>query len=150
MDSEDIQQEFAQVQKRWSGALQEHRMAPPDLGFARRLSQLADVLRAEAVICRRGAAAGLGWPPHKADRPPPYELQPGTGRRGPAHLWQRFDAALDQLNRAVGNTDLEEVADAFEQLGNVTAELAVAVAKEDAGNVSHASASQQRLRDASA
>lgn len=150
MDTEDIQQEFAQVQKRWSKALQQHRMAPPDLGFARRLSELADVLRAEAVICRRGAAAGLGWPPHKADTPPPYELQPGTGRRGAAHLWQRFDAALDQLNRAVGNIELEAVADAFEELGNVTAELAVAVAREDAGNISHPSASEQRRRDAGA
>ena len=30
---------------------------------------------------------------------PPYELQPGSGRRGPDHLWQRFDEAVAELDR---------------------------------------------------
>ncbi|MGA2471600.1 MAG: hypothetical protein ABSG64_13040 [Solirubrobacteraceae bacterium] len=142
--SDDIQAEFAATQKEWSEVLTEHRMAPPDHGFAARLSKLARVLRAEAVICRRAAAAGFGWPPTKADTPPPYELQRNTGRRGPLELWRRFDQALDQLTRAVGEPDLETVAAAFGKLGDITEELAVAVAREDAARTTTSSTQQRR------
>jgi len=144
MSDAEIPGEFAAIQKRWISALGDHRMAPPDSGFARRLATLADVLRAEAVICHRAAAAGYGWPAHKSDAPPPYELQPNTGRRGPVELWKRFDRALTQLNTAAGGTDLLAVAVAFEQLGEVTAELAVAVEREDHAAVSGAAAAPQR------
>jgi len=55
--------------------------------------------------------AGLAWRPIKgSDRArPPYELRPGTGRRGPAELWTRFDEAVAQLNEASAKDSLADV-----------------------------------------
>ncbi len=93
-ESDEIQAEFAAAQERWRRAIHAHRMAPPDAGFSERLAELADAARTEAAICRRAEAAGFQWPPHKSTGRQPYELQPGTGRRGPEALWRRFDAAV--------------------------------------------------------
>jgi hypothetical protein len=48
----------------------------------------------------RALDAGLAWRPvAESNRArPPYELRPGTGRRGPKELWGRFDAAVERLN----------------------------------------------------
>ena len=62
---------------------------------------------------------------------PPYELQPGTGRRGPDELWRVFDAAVAELNRAATGTNLIEVATAYVELAAAAGELASAVERED-------------------
>ena len=64
-------------------------------------------------------------------RPPPYELRPGTGRRGPDALWERFDAAVAGLNRAITGSSAAEVADAFGEFAEAAGALADAVARED-------------------
>ena len=48
----------------------------------------------EQVAWEHAHAAGLLWRPIPGaeSAEPPYELRPGTGRRGPAELWARFDA----------------------------------------------------------
>ena len=123
---------FRDAQERWRGALEAHRLAPPDASFSARLSGLADAARAEAQACRVAEGAGFEWPPHRASSSaPPYELQPGSGRRGPAELWRRFDAAVSELNRAATGTDLLAVAVAYEELAEAADELAVAVERED-------------------
>ncbi|HXR29367.1 MAG TPA: hypothetical protein VN772_07285, partial [Solirubrobacteraceae bacterium] len=95
------QEAFRGAQQLWRGALEAHRLAPPDAGFSDRLARLADAARAEAEACRVADAAGFEWPPHRASSSaPPYELQPGSGRRGPQELWRRFDGAVSELNRA--------------------------------------------------
>ncbi|MGD0981092.1 MAG: hypothetical protein ABR946_06385 [Solirubrobacteraceae bacterium] len=129
--SDPIQDAFAAVQERWRRAIHAHRLAPPDAGFSARLADLAAVARAEARVCRKAAAAGYSWPAHSATAQPPYELQPGTGRRGPEALWARFDAAAAELNRAGGGTDLMEVARAHELLADAADALAVEVERED-------------------
>jgi hypothetical protein len=126
-----IQVEFAAVQDRWREAIQAHRMAPPDAGFSDRLAELAAVCYAEADICQRAHAAGFKWPAHKSAGNQPYELQPGTGRRGPEALWLRFDAAVGELARAAAGTDLKAVGDAHELIGDAASELAAAVERED-------------------
>ena len=63
---------------------------------------------------------------------PPYELRPGTGRRGPQQLWEQFDAAVRRLNHAIAGTTAAEVADAFGEISAVAATLADVVAEEDA------------------
>src|ERR1039458_4465019 len=98
---EKAQSAFRDAQQRWRGALEAHRLAPPDAGFSARLSGLAVAARAEAEPCRVADGAGFEWPPHRASSSaPPYELQPGSGRRGPQELWRRFDGAGRELNRA--------------------------------------------------
>ena len=126
-----IQELFAAAQQGWRRAVQSHRMAPPDAGFSRRLADLAAVAREEAEVCRTAAAAGYSWPSHTSSVEQPYELRPGTGRRGPKDLWQRFDRAVEELTRAAAGTDLIEVAGAQEQLADAARALATAVEHED-------------------
>src|SRR5665213_3061588 len=123
---------FRDAQERWRDALTAHRLAPPDGGFSGRLSALAEAARAEADACRVADAAGFEWPPHRASSSaPPYELQPGSGRRGPEELWRRFDGAVTEINRAATGTDLVAVAVAYDEFAAVADELAVAVERED-------------------
>ena len=123
---------FRKAQEEWRSALAVHRLAPPDAGFSARLAGLAAAARAEGDACRVADQAGFEWPPHRASSSePPYELQPGSGRRGPEELWRRFDGAVTELNRAATGTDLVAVAAVYEELAEAAGALAVAVERED-------------------
>jgi hypothetical protein len=117
----------------WAYAMRAHKMAPPDAGFASRLLALAEAASNERGAWERAHAAGLMWRPIPgAERAePPYELRPGTGRRGPDALWRRFDAAVAALNTAITGSSAAAVADAFGELSQAAAALAEAVAQED-------------------
>ena len=129
---ERAQSAFRAAQEEWRRALESSRLAPPDAGFSARLGALASAAAAEASACREADAAGFEWPPHRASaNKPPYELQPGTGRRGSEELWRAFDAAVAELNRVATGTDLVEVAGAYDALSAAAAELASAVERED-------------------
>lgn len=118
----------------WAEAMRSHKLAPPDAGFAGRLRVLAAAAAREQVAWENAHAAGLAWRPIPGaeNAEPPYELRPRTGRRGPDDLWQRFDAAVGSLNRAITGSDAATVADAFGELAASASELADAVAREDA------------------
>lgn len=117
----------------WAQANRDHRLAPPDAGFSHRLANFARA----AVKLRDGfqaaANAGLGWKPQAgvSNALPPYELRPESGRRGPADLWQAFDAAIDTRRKALEGTDARAIAEAFAQLAAAGRQLAVAVAEID-------------------
>ena len=131
-DPEQVQAAFRAAQDGWRAALDAHRLAPPDAGFSARLSGLAEAAAVEARACREADAAGFEWPPHRAaGSKPPYELQPGSGRRGPEELWRRFDAAVAELNRAVTAPDILEVAVAYDGLAHAATDLAETVERED-------------------
>ena len=138
--SEDLSRERAQIMRAvrhastaWADAMRAHKLAPPDAGFASRLRTLAEAAEREQVTWEHAHAAGLLWRPiaRAENAQPPYELRPGTGRRGPAKLWERFDAAVANLNRAIAGTSAADVADAFGAVAEVAASLADAVAAED-------------------
>jgi hypothetical protein len=139
--NDDLDRERAQTMRRvrqasdaWAGAMRAHVMAPPDAGFAERLSRLADAATIEQIAWEHAHAAGLLWRPVPgAERAaPPYELRPGTGRRGPVEQWQRFDRVVAALNRAITGSSAATVADAFGDFATTTRELADAIAREDA------------------
>jgi hypothetical protein len=147
----DLDEQRAQIMRavrqagsEWSQAMRAHVLAPPDPAFAERLRHLADAAAREQVAWEHAHAAGLLWRPIPgAERAePPYELRPGTGRRGPAPLWARFDAAVTALNLAIAGSDAAAVADAFGEMSQAAATLADAVAQEDtsAPGQSHARA----------
>jgi hypothetical protein len=117
----------------WAEVMRAHKLAPPDAGFSTRLGALAQAAEREQVTWEHAHAAGLLWRPVPgAERAePPYELRPGTGRRGPRELWDRFDAAVAGLNRAITGTSAADVADAFGEIAEAAAALADAVASED-------------------
>jgi hypothetical protein len=138
--SDELDRERAQIMRAvrhasdgWAGAMRAHKLAPPDTGFAGRLRALADAASAEQVAWEHAHAAGLRWRPVPGSESaaPPYELRPGTGRRGPAELWERFDAAVAGLNRAITGSDAAAVADAFGDMADMAGALAEAVARED-------------------
>ena len=126
-DDERVLSEFRQALDGWSEALSAHRMAPPDGDFGLRLTGLAEAARGYAHACRAADAAGFDWTPHRAaESKPPYELQPGTGRRGPEDLWERFDEAVASLSAVATGRDILTVAHAYDGLAAVSAELAEA------------------------
>src|ERR1700691_2230820 len=132
VDQQDTQAAFATAQQHWRTAIDAHRTAPPDAGFSARLHSLAQAALEEARVCLEADRAGFEWPPHRgANSEPPYELRPGNGRRGPQELWRRFDLAVGELGRAATGRDLQTVARAYQDLGQVTSELAAAVEAED-------------------
>ena len=77
----------------------------------------------------RALEAGLAWRPlDGSDRArPPYELRPGTGRRGPEELWAHFDSAVEQLNVAGGGDSLVDVIAAYGAVADAAAALADAL-----------------------
>ncbi len=117
----------------WGQAMTAHKMAPPDAGFAARLRALGSAAETEREACEEAAEAGLLWRPIPGAQgsQPPYELRPGTGRRGPTELWQRFDAAVENLNHAITGTNVTVVARAFAELASAAGGLADAVEAED-------------------
>ncbi len=131
-----IMRAVRQAGNNWAEAMRAHKLAPPDPGFASRLRALSEAAADEQVVWEHAHAAGLLWRPIPGaeSAEPPYELRPGTGRRGPAELWSRFDAAVAQLNRAITGSDAAAVADAFGELSETAGELADAVAHQDAVN----------------
>jgi hypothetical protein len=113
----------------WSGAMRAHEQAPPDPGFRDRLRALADAAAAMRDAHARALQVGLAWRPvADSERArPPYELRPGTGRRGPAELWARCDAAVQELNRAGAGDNLADVVDAYAAVAQTASELADAL-----------------------
>src|ERR1700756_2268665 len=86
---------FTSADAVWGRAMKAHQLAPPDPGFAGRLRDLADAAGRRAQAARLGNLAGLRWVPVPGamQSEVPWELRPGTGRRGPRELWSVFDAA---------------------------------------------------------
>jgi hypothetical protein len=117
----------------WASAMRAHKLAPPDAGFAGRLRTLAEAAEREQVAWEHAHAAGLMWRPVPGaeNAQPPYELRPGTGRRGPEELWTRFDRAVGALNQAITGSDAAAVADAFGEMAEAANGLADAVDAED-------------------
>ncbi len=137
---EDLERQRAEVMRMvrhastgWAEAMRGHKLAPPDAGFAGRLRTLAEAAAREQVAWEHAHAAGLLWRPVPGAEgaQPPYELRPGTNRRGPPEMWARFDVAVSVLNRAITGSDAAEVADAFRGLAEAAGALADAVARED-------------------
>src|SRR5262249_49197382 len=95
--------------------------------------ELAAAATAEAEVCWDAAKLGLDWRPIPGaeNAEPPYELRPGTGRRGPHELWEQFDAAVSRFNHANAGTDAASVAAAYADVGGAASALADAVQAED-------------------
>jgi len=129
---EQVLSDFKKGMSSWAGAVQAHKLAPPDAGFGDRLAALAKGASEAARVSRGAGKAGFEWPPaRKADSEPPYELRPGTGRRGPEELWRRFDQATTRLSTMAAGTNMLEVARAYEELVAIAEDLAQAVAGVD-------------------
>jgi hypothetical protein len=118
-----------EAQASWAGAMRAHEMAPPDPGFRARLRALSQAAGAMRDTHARALDAGLAWRPvDGSDRArPPYELRPGTGRRGPEELWVRFDQAVAQLNAAGAGDSLAEVVAAYAAVAGAAQALADAL-----------------------
>ena len=130
---DQIFQSVRRASSGWAQAMQAHKLAPPDAGFAARLRTLAQAAQQEHQAWEQAHAAGLLWRPIPGaeNAQPPYELQPGTGRRGPPELWGRFDEAVASLNRAISGSSADAVAAAFGEMAEAADALAGAVESGD-------------------
>jgi hypothetical protein len=127
----ESEQAFHEAREVWRAALREHVEAPPDAGFSGRIANLAAAAAKRAAACEAAHADGFEWPAARGGAEPPYELRPGTGRRGPAALWKRFDEAVDELDKVSEGRSMRAVGRAYAELAEVAAELAKAVERED-------------------
>jgi hypothetical protein len=117
------------AQEAWAAAMRTHQLAPPDAGFRDRLSSLSAAASAMRDAHAQALEAGLAWRPIKGSERarPPYELRPGTGRRGPQELWTQFDHAVAQLNGAGAGDSLAEIVAAYSAVSQAARALADAL-----------------------
>jgi hypothetical protein len=127
----ESQQAFHDAREVWRAALREHVLAPPDAGFSGRIANLAAAAAQRAKACEAAQADGFEWPAARGAAKPPYELQPGTGRRGPDAVWQRFDEAVEELDKVSEGRSMRAVGRAYAELAEIASELAKAVERED-------------------
>lgn len=130
----DSEQAFQDARQVWREALRGHVLAPPDAGFSARLATLATAAARRAAACDAAYKDGFEWPAARGGAKPPYELQPGSGRRGPDELWARFDGAVAELDRVSDGRSLLAVGLAYAELAEATSQLAQAVEREDRAN----------------
>ncbi len=142
----DPEQAFAEARAAWRAALRDHVLAPPDAGFSARLTKLAAAAQQRAAACEAAYRDGFEWPPARGGAKPPYELQPGTGRRGPEELWDRFDEAGAELDRVSEGRSLRAVGTAYAELADVASQLAEAVERQDRASGLLASSDGRRRR----
>jgi hypothetical protein len=144
----DSEQAFNEAREAWRSALREHVLAPPDAGFSSRLANLAAAAARRAAACEAAHKDGFEWPPTRGGAKPPYELQPGTGRRGPEELWERFDEAVAELDRVSEGRSMRAVGRAYAELGEIAGQLAKAVEEEDRASGLLPRAASRRRRSA--
>jgi hypothetical protein len=142
------EQAFQDARAAWRAALRQHVLAPPDAGFSARLANLAASAAQRAEACEAAARDGFEWPAARGGAMPPYELQPGSGRRGPEDLWERFDEAAAELNRVSEGRSMRAVGRAYGELAEVASELAETVEREDRASGLLPSATRRRRRSA--
>jgi len=144
----DSEQAFQDARAAWRAALREHVLAPPDAGFSARLAKLAAAAAQRAEACEAAYKDGFEWPAAIGGAKPPYELQPGSGRRGPAELWERFDEAVAELDRVSEGRSIRAVGHAYRELAEVASQLAQAVDREDRSTGLLPAAPRRRRRSA--
>jgi hypothetical protein len=127
----DSEQAFNDAREAWRSALRGHVLAPPDAAFSARLATLAAAAAQRAAACEAAHKDGFEWPATRGGAKPPYELQPGTGRRGPDDLWERFDEAVEELDRVSEGRSMRAVGRAYAELAEVASQLAKVVERED-------------------
>jgi hypothetical protein len=142
------EQAFQDARRVWREALREHVLAPPDAGFSARLAALAAAAAQRAAACEAAYKDGFEWPAARGGAKPPYELQPGSGRRGPEKLWARFDEAVAELDRLSEGRSMRAVGRAYAELSEVASQLAQAVEREDRANGLLPAAASRRRKSA--
>jgi hypothetical protein len=141
----DPQDAFDEAREAWRDALRGHVLAPPDAGFSGRLKTLAAAADQRAAACDAAHEQGFEWPAARGGAKPPYELQPGTGRRGSDELWERFDEAVEELDRVSEGRSMRAVGRAYSELAEIAHKLAGAIEKADrAGGLLPATSAKRR------
>lgn len=144
----DSEQAFEEARRLWREALRAHVLAPPDAGFSARLDALSSAAAQRAKACAAASRDGFEWPAARAGAKPPYELQPGSGRRGPEKLWAKFDEAVAELDRVSEGRSIRAVGHAYAELAKIASQLARAVEREDRASGLLRDAGTRRRRSA--
>lgn len=108
---------------RWNAAL-------AGLGsFPGRLRVLSEAADEESRAMTLGHLANVNWKPRPGARRLafPEEVRPGSNRPGPPKMWAEFDKAVEQFGLALEGESMKKIADAFERISELAAELADAL-----------------------
>jgi hypothetical protein len=135
MDAEGALKQLSVAERSLKRALAQHRLAPPDAGYARRLRDFADACEQGEIASYNAARVGITFDPPSPGGPPvtlpvPHELAPDSGRLGPAERWEAFDRAIADLNRAFEGISFAAIARAFGELAASSRELSQTVQAE--------------------
>ncbi|MGO9498150.1 MAG: helix-turn-helix domain-containing protein [Solirubrobacteraceae bacterium] len=123
------------VESTWRDALRASVMAPPNREFIVRIRDIAEAAarKAAALANIDDEEPGAWW--QRQSRLPggylSYELRPGGARPGPAELWARFDRAVEQLGRAMGEHSVQAEQRALEEVSLVLHEIVDALLDEE-------------------
>ena len=101
-------------------------MAPPDPGFVVRIKDIAEAAaRKAAALENLGDEAPGAWWQRQSGCPaaPVLRAAAGRNRPGPAELWARFDRAVDELGRAMGEHSVPAEQSALEEVSLVLHEI---------------------------
>jgi excisionase family DNA binding protein len=119
----------------WRDALRASAMAPPDRDFIVRITDIAEAAaRKAAALQNVGEVEPGAWWQRQSGLPDgilSYELRPGAIRPGRAELWARFDRAVEQLGRAMGEHSVPAEQGALEEVSLVLHEIVDALLEQE-------------------
>jgi hypothetical protein len=97
--------------------------------FPDRLRTLSEAADEESRAMTLAHLANVDWKPRPGARRLafPEEVRPGSDRPGPPKTWAEFDAAVEQFGLALEGDSMKKIANAFERISEVAAELADAL-----------------------
>ena len=123
-------QGLQQADMAWEAAQSASANPPPAPGFGERVRDLARACERQAKALETAAhVSGFVWNPEPNAREMvlSYELRQGANRPGPPDLWQKFDAAVRRLGRAMEGSFMSVVAAAYAELAVVMNQIADAL-----------------------
>ena len=126
-------QALQEADRRWDVAQAASDNPPPNPGFCSRVRAFAEACEQQATSLKAAAdVPGLVWTPEPDAREMvlSYELRPAATRPGPAHLWQRFDSAVQLLGIAKEGVTMSLVAAGYAEVAVVMHEIADALEAE--------------------
>ena len=144
----DSELAFQEAREAWRGRASRTRPRATRPRLQRTAGQACHAAAQRAAACEAAYKDGFEWPAARGGATPPFELQPGSGRRGPEEVWQRFDEAVAELDRVSEGRSIRAVGRAYAELADAASQIADAVEREDRASGLLPAATRKRRKSA--